>query len=199
MRCSLLPIHLFSGKERGATEGSGEIYLRWVRSSNVFIYQKGGPSKLSTSIPDNMNFANIPELETLPDSLTLCRLARANGAFFEPEPDDVDIFGGVREFNYQLDPDRDMNGAGSAFASFSSADLAMLLRSVEFGGTISSSSTGTPALAICAAIPLPMTPAPMTQALETIIVIEGPSSGLRPPSPILLRLWLRKTGEGDNH
>jgi probable biosynthetic protein (TIGR04098 family) len=91
----------------------------WVRSSNVFIYQKGGPSKLSTSIPDNMEFGAIPELETLPDSLTLCRIARTSGAFFERESDDVDIFDGVREFTYQLDPDRDMNGAGLVyFANF---------------------------------------------------------------------------------
>src|ERR1700738_1951256 len=33
-------------------------------------------------------------------------------------------------------------------------------------GTMSSSSTGTPALANCAAIPAPMTPAPMTAALR---------------------------------
>jgi probable biosynthetic protein (TIGR04098 family) len=71
------------------------------------------------SIPANMDFSRIPELPTQPDSLTLCRLARTNGAFFEREADDVDVFEGVREFEYQLDADRDMNGAGLVyFANF---------------------------------------------------------------------------------
>jgi probable biosynthetic protein (TIGR04098 family) len=87
----------------------------WVRSSNVFIYQERGPSKLSMSIPANMDFTGIPELSALPDSLTLCRLARTTGAFFEPEPEDVDLFEGVREFEYELDADRDMNGAGLVY------------------------------------------------------------------------------------
>jgi probable biosynthetic protein (TIGR04098 family) len=87
----------------------------WVRSSNVFIYQERGPSKLSMSIPANMDFTGIPELSALPDSLTLCRLARTTGAFFEAEPEDVDLFEGVREFDYELDADRDMNGAGLVY------------------------------------------------------------------------------------
>jgi len=91
----------------------------WVRSSNVFIYQAGGPSKLSMSIPANMDFSEIPELPTQPDSLMLCRLARTRGAFFDPESDDVDVFPGEREFTYRLDVDRDLNGAGLVyFANF---------------------------------------------------------------------------------
>ncbi len=91
----------------------------WVRSSNVFIYQERGPSKLSMSIPANVDFAGVPALSAPPDSLSLCRLARTNGTFFEPEPDDIGIFEGVREYRYQLDPDRDMNGAGLVyFANF---------------------------------------------------------------------------------
>jgi probable biosynthetic protein (TIGR04098 family) len=91
----------------------------WVRSSNVFIYQERGPSKLSMSIPANMDFSEIPELPTQPDSLTLCRLARSRGSFFDPEPDDVDVFAGEREFVYRLDADRDLNGAGLVyFANF---------------------------------------------------------------------------------
>jgi len=91
----------------------------WVRSSNVFIYQERGPSKLSMSIPANMSFDSIPELETQPDSLTLCRQARSTGAFFQREEDDIDIFPGQREALYPLDPDRDLNGAGLVyFANF---------------------------------------------------------------------------------
>jgi probable biosynthetic protein (TIGR04098 family) len=108
----------------------GEVYLDgrhylagspefWVRSSNVFIYQERGPSKLSMSIPANMQFKAIPELDSQPDSLTLCRLARTKGAFFEPAPGDIDIFEGEREYVYQIDADRDQNGAGLVyFANF---------------------------------------------------------------------------------
>src|SRR4051794_453666 len=79
----------------------GQVYLdgthrlsaspeHWVRSSNVFIYQERGPSKLSMSIPANMSFDSIPELLTQPDSLTLCRQARSTGAFFPRAEEDVD-------------------------------------------------------------------------------------------------------------
>src|SRR5437879_1742466 len=52
----------------------------WIRSSNVFIYQERGPSKLSVSVPANMEFASIPETPIQPDSLDLCRQARARGS-----------------------------------------------------------------------------------------------------------------------
>ncbi|MEP7343646.1 MAG: LnmK family bifunctional acyltransferase/decarboxylase [Gemmatimonadaceae bacterium] len=91
----------------------------WIRSSNVFIYQERGPSKLSMSIPANMDFSEIPELDTQPDSLAACRVARTKGAFFDPDVDDVDIFEGEREYIYQIDADRDQNGAGLVyFANF---------------------------------------------------------------------------------
>lgn len=91
----------------------------WVRSSNVFIYQERGPSKLSMSIPANVDFSQIPELPTQPDSLALCRVARSKGAFFDAEPGDLDAYPGEREFVYKFDQDRDMNGAGLIyFANF---------------------------------------------------------------------------------
>src|SRR3546814_1513875 len=57
-----------------------------------------------------------------------------------------------------------MKGAGSAFSIFAIAPLASAERSSAPSGTMSSSSTGTPALARCAAMPAPMTPAPITAA-----------------------------------
>src|ERR1022692_3302842 len=60
----------------------------------------------------------------------------------------------------------DMNAAGSVFSIFATALSASTLRFVAPSGTISSSSTGTPAFANCAAMPAPMTPAPMTVALR---------------------------------
>jgi len=91
----------------------------FIRSSNVFIYQERGPSKLSLAVPENMDFAKIPELPAHPDSLALCRQAKARGSFLEPEADDVPVYEGWRECIYDLDPDRDMNGAGLVyFANF---------------------------------------------------------------------------------
>ena len=91
----------------------------WVRSSNVFIYQAGGPSKLSMSIPANMDFSEIPELATQPDSLMLCRVARTRGAFFDPEPDDIDVFTGERSCPTITRRRPRLNGAGLVyFANF---------------------------------------------------------------------------------
>ncbi len=57
----------------------------------------------------------------------------------------------------------DMNGAGSVLSIFSTAPLATASRSASPGLTMSSSSTGVPLLATWAAMPAPITPAPMTQ------------------------------------
>jgi probable biosynthetic protein (TIGR04098 family) len=115
----------------------GKVYLdgrhvfkthadHWIRSSNVFIYQERGPSKLSLSVPATMDFARIEELDAPPDSLDMCRQAKASGAFFEPFADDVPLYEGFREFLYKIDIDRDLNGAGLVyFANFVSfLDLA---------------------------------------------------------------------------
>jgi probable biosynthetic protein (TIGR04098 family) len=92
---------------------------RWIRCSNVFIYQERGPSKLSVSIPATMDFSRVPELETPPDSLDLCREAKAKGAFWEPAPEDMPLFEGKKEYVYEIDADRDLNGAALVyFANF---------------------------------------------------------------------------------
>ena len=98
----------------------------WIRCSNVFIYQERGPSKLSLSIPATMDFSRIRALDEQPDSLDLCRQARANGAFWHPDLGDRPLYSGNREFVYTLDVDRDLNGAGLVyFANFVSfLDLA---------------------------------------------------------------------------
>src|SRR3954465_15017603 len=64
-----------------------------------------------------------------------------------------------------------MKGAGSVFSIFSIALRAITLRSLPrpsltSWGTMSSRKTGMPALAMCAAMPLPITPAPITAALR---------------------------------
>src|SRR5882724_3651738 len=59
----------------------------------------------------------------------------------------------------------DMKGAGSVFCILAIAPSASAFRLAAPSGTISSRSTGTPALANWAAMPAPITPAPMTVAL----------------------------------
>lgn len=88
-----------------------------VRCTNVFIYQLAGPQQLKMAQPDNCDFANIPELATQPESLNLCRAAKAEGAFQSPIPNRGNL--GSRAIDYPLDPDRDANGAGLIyFANF---------------------------------------------------------------------------------
>ncbi len=87
--------------------------------SNVFIQQKHGPEKLAVAFPVNVDFSRIPELASLPDSVTLHREARARRRFFEPFPGDVPLFEGERTVTHELDTDRDLNGAGLVyFANF---------------------------------------------------------------------------------
>ncbi len=55
-----------------------------VRCTNVFIYQLAGPQQLKMAQPENCDFTNIPELASQPDSLNLCRAAKAEGRFQAP-------------------------------------------------------------------------------------------------------------------
>jgi len=73
-----------------------------------------------------VDLSSVPELAAPPDSLDLCRQARANRSFFERSEDDVGLYEGESEFTYQIDADRDLNGAGLVyFANFISfLDLA---------------------------------------------------------------------------
>jgi probable biosynthetic protein (TIGR04098 family) len=98
----------------------------WIRTSNVFIYQERGPSKLSVSVPATMDFSRIDALENPPDSLDLCRQAKAKSAFWDAAPEDIALFDGKKEYIYRIDTDRDLNGAGLVyFANFISIlDLA---------------------------------------------------------------------------
>ena len=108
----------------GKTHLDGRYVLRqnpnvWIRLSNVFIYQKAGPSKLAVAFPNSVNFSRIPSLPKEPETVKRCRVAKENGTFFELQPDDIPLFEGVRECRYILDPDRDLNGAGLVyFANF---------------------------------------------------------------------------------
>ena len=64
----------------------------------------------------------------------------------------------------------DISGAGSVFKSLSTAPRAGAVRSSPLP-TMASSSTGTPALAICAAMPEPITPEPITATLPMAFAV----------------------------
>lgn len=96
----------------------GERGLR-LRACNVFVVQDDGPSRLRITPPQNLDYSQIRPLPAQPDARQMCRRARECGAFFEPEEGDVPLFDGRRGFLYQLDADRDLNGAGLVyFANF---------------------------------------------------------------------------------
>lgn len=88
-----------------------------VRCTNVFIYQLAGPQQLKMSQPENCDFDRILELPSQPDSLDICRAAKVEGTFQGPDSNPGNL--GSRDVKYQLDPDRDANGAGLIyFANF---------------------------------------------------------------------------------
>src|ERR1700758_4014011 len=88
-----------------------------IRASNVFIYQTAGPSKLAIAPPANMCFDGIQELKSQPDSLELCRVAKKTGTFCDVMNQHLPL--GCRAVTYQVDADRDVNGAGLIyFANF---------------------------------------------------------------------------------
>ena len=108
----------------GRTQLDGQFRLEqpdgmWLRACNVFVVQADGPSRLRIAPPRNLDYSRIRSLDTQPDARGMCRRARERGYFFEPEPGDVALFDGCRSFRYQLDADRDLNGAGLVyFANF---------------------------------------------------------------------------------
>jgi len=90
-----------------------------VRLSNIFVAQFGGAEWLKKSRPANPGFDRIPELAVGPDSYSLVKQAEREGAFRLPEATYVPLTDGAVETQYQLLPDRDVNGAGLVyFANF---------------------------------------------------------------------------------
>jgi probable biosynthetic protein (TIGR04098 family) len=108
----------------GRTQLDGHYHLDGgqdmrLRACNVFVVQEDGPSRLRITPPQNLDYSQIRALATQPDARHMCRHAREIGSFFGPEEDDVPLFDGRRAFRYQLDADRDLNGAGLVyFANF---------------------------------------------------------------------------------
>src|SRR6266436_7219420 len=83
------------------------------------------------------------------------------------------------------------SGGGSSFFSLSMALRTIALGSPSFAAR-SNNTTGTPALARCAAICAPMTPAPRTAALRTRNRVSGIRLFMGPKK--IAAAWLRRGG-----
>lgn len=86
-----------------------------IRLGNVFVHQRHGPAQLAVAFPANVDFTSIPPLAEGLDSLTSCKQARLAGRFDGSRRGDIPLFEGERRFDYCIDPDRDLNGAGLVY------------------------------------------------------------------------------------
>jgi probable biosynthetic protein (TIGR04098 family) len=100
----------------GKTQLDGTFHLEgvadaWVRVCNVFIVQERGPSQLKVTEPANLDFSRIELLPEAPDTRATCRLARERGHFWVPDDSWTALPVKSLDVAYQIDPDRDLNGA----------------------------------------------------------------------------------------
>jgi probable biosynthetic protein (TIGR04098 family) len=86
-----------------------------VRLSNIFVSQFGGAEWLKKSRPSNPGFDRIPEMALAPDSYSMVKRAGEEGQFQLPDATYIAMTEGPAEWQYQLLPDRDVNGAGLVY------------------------------------------------------------------------------------
>ena len=86
-----------------------------VRLSNIFVRQFVGAQWLKKGRPAHPNFARIPALADPPDSYEATKGAERTGTFAAPPADWTPMTDGPVQRDYQLVPDRDLNGAGLVY------------------------------------------------------------------------------------
>jgi probable biosynthetic protein (TIGR04098 family) len=86
-----------------------------ARLSNIFVRQFGGAEWLKKSRPANPELVGIPEVAEAPDSYLLVKQAQQDGCFARPSNGYVPITQGPVRAQYELVPDRDLNGAGLVY------------------------------------------------------------------------------------
>ncbi len=86
-----------------------------VRLSNIFVRQFVGAQWLKKGRPAHPNFARIPALADPPDSYEATKEAERTGTFAAPLADWAPMTDGPVQREYQLVPDRDLNGAGLVY------------------------------------------------------------------------------------
>lgn len=83
-----------------------------VRLSNVFVASVDGARRLKKSPPANPGFSEIAKLDGEPDAYATLRSAQEDGVIERPGDHHVPLCDEPRRVEYDLVPDRDVNGAG---------------------------------------------------------------------------------------
>ncbi len=84
----------------------------YFRTSNIFVKMLQGAQWLKKSKPAQAGIDLIPQLDALPDSAEICKQADTNN-HFEPSPKSwIALSDAPVEIEYDIIPDRDLNGAG---------------------------------------------------------------------------------------
>ncbi len=89
-----------------------EIGIPYIRSSNIFVKMLQGASWLKKSRPAQPGVDNIPKIAEVPDSYTLIKEASQEGNFGPPPEHFSLITPETLQVEYQIEPDRDLNGVG---------------------------------------------------------------------------------------
>lgn len=83
-----------------------------VRLSNIFVMQFDGAEWLKKSRPSDPRFDRIPEAPTAPDSYGISKQVREDQRFDVPTDGYIRMLEEPVRVEYELVPDRDLNGAG---------------------------------------------------------------------------------------
>jgi probable biosynthetic protein (TIGR04098 family) len=86
-----------------------------VRLSNIFVRQFGGAEWLKKGRPADPRFTRIPASADPPDSYVLTKSAERDRTFERCGPPWIPMTDGPVQRDYQLVPDRDLNGAGLVY------------------------------------------------------------------------------------
>jgi len=89
-----------------------EMGIPYIRSSNVFVKMLQEASWLKKSRPAQPGVDNIPKIAEVPDSYVLIKQASQDGSFGPPPEHFSSITPETLQVEYQIEPDRDLNGAG---------------------------------------------------------------------------------------
>jgi len=84
----------------------------FVRLSNILVALGDSADDLKIAAPHNADVEKVPPLIEEPDSYRIIKLARSEGRFFAPPADAAALWAGGRIAEYEVNPDRDLNGVG---------------------------------------------------------------------------------------
>jgi probable biosynthetic protein (TIGR04098 family) len=86
-----------------------------IRLSNIFVKQFDGAAWLKRSRPSSPGFRKITSLAEPPSSYATIKEVQQAGYFSRPDASYLPLTPGPNRFEYRLEPDRDLNGAGLVY------------------------------------------------------------------------------------